>query len=375
MSTTQSNSYSDNELKKLLKVASQGDLHTLQELLRDDANIDSARTWGSHWTMLTIASYHRQVSTVRYLLSKGASIDFQPQDGETALMTATHQGHADVFTLLRNNGADVDRKGFGGVSILHEAVADVSPKNLEGKIQIIFTLLNMGFPIDTTDDEDHTALHHAALIGTRPFVTLLVNGGANINARDRWGDVPLDQAAMGGHKKVVKFLLSRGAIVNNNEGGCNGLGFAALNGHRSIVALLLDHGAEEVPPTSGGLELLCAARSGKASIVRELARRGFMHQAKRALCEAVLLYTAEVVNLLLDLEVRFVNTRNATGSTLLHMAVLAGKLNPRIEVIVVLLGRGADVKAKNFEGQTAEELAVATGYVAAKELLRAARAL
>lgn len=394
--STQSNSYSDTELKRLLLAASQGNLHTLQKLLRDDADIDTIGTWGDdsnedsdqeglqQWTMLTIAAFHCQISTVKFLLSKGASVDFQPQDGETALMTATHEGHVDVFFFLRKNGADVDRRSFGGVSLLHEAVADVLPKNLEGKIQIIFGLLNKGFPIDTADDEDHTALHHAALIGTRPLVTLLVNGGANINARNRWGDVPLDKAALEGHRKVVKFLLSRGAVINNNAGGCNAgcnaLAFAASNGHFSIVALLLSHGARAVPEKSGGLELLCAARMGNARVVHELALRGYMHQVKRALCEAVLIDTAAVVSLLLDLEVAFVNIRNATGSTLLHMAVLSTEWerssakavsNPRTEVIELLLRRGADVKAVNFEGQTAKDFAVAKGYTEAVELLQA----
>ncbi len=393
MSTTQPNSYSSTELHRLLTVASQGHLHTLQRLLRDHADINALGTWDDdingpniqqgrpRWTMLTIASYHQQLSTVKYLISKGASIDFPPQDDDTALMIAAHQGHSDVFTLLLDHGADVTRKRFGGASILHEAVADVSPNDLDGKFQIITTLLDKNFPIDTADDEGYTALHHAALIGTLTLVTLLVNRGANLNAKNEWGDVPLDKAALGGRTDVVKFLLQNGAVVNNNAGGCNGLAFAASNGHGSIVTLLLEHGAKAVPESSEQPKLLRAARSGEVSIVNELIRRGFASQATKALVKAVLIDKVDIVRLLIDHGAADVNARNRNGQSVLHIAVLSKRWerfgthgvvnNPRIKVLALLLDRGADVKAEDSQGQAPRQLALAAGYTAAVELLDA----
>lgn len=392
MSTTQPNSYNTTELKELLTAASQGDLHTLQRLLRDEADIDALGTWDdgnngnnnqeghSKWTMLTIASYHRQISTIRFLVSKGASIDFGPEDNETALMTAAHQGHADIFKILLDNGADVSRKRFGGASLLHEAVAGVSTDSLDGKTHIIHELLDKGFPVDTADDEGHTSLHHAALIGTLPLVTLLVKRNANINAKNAWGDVPLDKAALSGHTNVVDFLLSHGAEVNSSAGGCTGLGFAASNGHGSVVTVLLDHGAKAVPQECKRPELLCAARSGDASVVHELVLRGFAHQATTAVFKAVLIDTVDVVKMLIDHGAADVSARNQKGQSLLHMAVLSkqwersdahGVVNPRIEVLALLLDRGADVEATDFQGQTAKGLAVAMRYTEAVELLQA----
>ena len=392
MSTTQPKSYNTTELKNLFTAASQGDLDTLQRLLRDEADIDAIGTWddgnngyndqegSSQWTMLTIASYHRQIPTIRLLLSKGASIDFRPQNDETALMTAAYQGHADIFQILLDNGADISRKRFGGASLLHEAVANVSPDNVDGKTHIIYKLLDQGFPIETADDEAHTALHHAALIGTLPLVTLLAKRGANINAKNAWGDVPLDKAALSGHTHVVEFLLSHGAEVNHSTGGCNGLGFAARNGHGPVVTLLLDRGAKAAPAECKRPELLCAARSGDVSVVQELVRRGFAHQATAALFKAVLTDPVRVVELLIDHGAADVSARNRKGQAPLHMAVLSkrwersdarGVVDPRIEVLALLLDRGADGMATDFQGQTAMGLAVATGYTAAVELLQA----
>ena len=384
MSTAKPNSYSSTELQKLLTAASHGHLHTLQRLLRDDADINALGTWDHdinestiqqgrpQWTMLTIASYHQRLSTVKYLILQGASIDFRPQDDDTALMIAAHHGHADVFNLLLDHGADITRKRFGGASVLHEAVADVSPNNLDGKSRIINVLFDKNFPIDTADDEGHTALYHAALIGTLTLVTLLVKRGANLNAKNEWGDVPLDKAALEGRTDVVEFLLHRGAVVNNNAGGCNG--------HGSIVTLLLDHGAKAVPESSKRPELLCAARSGDVAIVNELIRRGFATQATKSLFKAVLIDTVDVVRLLIDHGVADVNARNRNGQSILHMAVWSkrwersdthGVVNPRIEVLALLLDRGADVKVEDSQGQTPKQLALVTGYTAAVELLEA----
>ena len=331
--------------------------------------------------MLITASYYNQLSTVRYLLSKGASIDFHPFEGMTALMTAAHQGHDDMFALLCSAGADVNFKDYEWTSLLHEAVADLSPDNLDGKTKIITTLLEKDFPIDTTDIVGHTALHHAALKGALPLVTLLVEGNANINAESSFGDRPLDRAAMEGRRNVVDFLLSHGAVVNNEAGGCNGLGMAASHGHRSVVTSLLKHGATTVPDQWPEWLLLEAARSGDACIVHEVARQGWGYQAKEALLEAIRVDRGGVVNLLMFLGRVDVNARNPTGQTLLHMAVLSKQWersdhygrpeNPRTEVIRLLLRRGADVKALNFKGQTAKDLAVAEGYTAAVELLQA----
>lgn len=383
--------YSSTERHQLLTAASQGDIHSLQTLLRgadintvgtwdDDSNEDSDQEGRPQWTMLTIACHHRRLSTVRFLLQKGASINFHPPDGLSALMTAAHQGHDEMFVLLCDAGASIKHKSSEGTSLLHEAVADVSDNNLDGKTIIVTILLKRNFPIDTVDDDGHTALHEAAFIGTLPLVTLLVNGGSDINAENRWGDRPLDKAAMEGRHDVVDFLLSHGAVVNNQEGGCNGLAYAVTNGYRRVVILLLDHGAKTVPDKWPSLLLLCAARSGDACVVDEVARRGWGHQAKDALLDAVQLDTPAVVNFLMFLGLVDVNARNAAGQTLLHLAVLSkqweisdvyGAMNPRTEVIALLLRRGADVKALNFKGQTAKDLAVAEGYTAAVELLQA----
>lgn len=389
MSTTQSYSYSPDELQKLLTAASRGDLATLHALVRDDANIDAVSTYDDDssehdnaegrplWTMLTIASHHREIAIIHFLRRKGASMDFHPLDGETALLTAAHQGHADVFDTLQSLGADVNRTRHDRASVLHEAVADVSSSNVTGKMRIMDILFGMNFPVDKIDDTSDTALHHAALIGSLTLVIYLVQHNADYNARNKFGDSPLDKAAMEGHTNVVEYLLFRGAEANNDAGGCKSLGFAAANGHGSVVTLLLDYSAKQVSRTSNWPELYYAARSGNASILHELARRGFAHQAKKALRQAILLDEVDVVRRLIDLGGMYLDVNAPIQKqTFLHLAVKLRGLevpiaDPRLGVVELLLNRGADVKVRNSQGQTAKELAEARGYTAAVELIQA----
>lgn len=383
MSTAQLHSYSSNELQKLLKAASQGDAITLSSLLRTNASNDAISAYdddsnaynseGSRlWTMLTIACYHQKIWLIDMLHSHGASMDFHPYHGETALMTAAHEGHADVFVILYGCGADVHRTRLDGASILHEAVADVSPGNLNGKIEVVDFLLQNYFPIDKRDDEGNTALHLAAQIGSLSLVSHLLKRNAGTNVRNRFGDSPLDKAAKRGHFNVAEFLLSYGASINNHAGVCNGFGYAVDNGHGSVVTLLLNSGAQRMPNSSSRPELLRAARCRNEYIMRELADRGFEDQAKRALREAVSRDGVDVVRLLIDVLSQDVNMKDTEGQALLHIAVLSKgwEYHPRFDVVALLLRRGANVWAKNSEGQTASELAVATGFTEAVHLLQ-----
>ena len=61
------------------------------------------------------------------------------------------------------------------------------------------------------DHNGATALIHAAGIGSKPAIKILLAKGANIAARDVHGMTALHRAAEGGHLEVCKLLLANGA--------------------------------------------------------------------------------------------------------------------------------------------------------------------
>lgn len=71
-------------------------------------------------------------------------------------------------------------------------------------------LLEEGFDVNDSDDEDATLLHHAARAGQNEVAQLLLDYGANINAQDLYGHTPLMLAAEGGHT-TIELLKAAGA--------------------------------------------------------------------------------------------------------------------------------------------------------------------
>ena len=386
MGSSERGSYSSIEMETLLAASSGGDLPVLERLLRDNKDIDTrgsllkdtSEDEGEKITMLHAAASHGQLEVIEYLIRKGANVNLQ-NDGETILLTAAYQGQSQVLEILIANGADINHKRFRGASALHEAVANVSGENVTGKIAVLETLLSHGIDIEVADEDGHTALHCAALYGNLVMVKILIINGADVNARNNWGDNPLDSAASGGYLEIAELLLEKGAEVNNHEKeeGCNGLGYAASHGHTSTVALILDHGAKELSPRHKKPELLLAARSGTAATVLLLYKRGFAHQGPQSLFKAILMDPLDVVKLLLQQGVD-INARDTKERSVLHFAVLGkrfersnthGVLHPRLEVLKFLLENGVDAKAEDSSGQTAKDLAVASNYIEAVDLL------
>lgn len=60
------------------------------------------------------------------------------------------------------------------------------------------------------DKEGATPLHHAAKVGGKPMITLLIDRGAPVDARDDAGRTPLDWATKA---DVQALLTERGAAA------------------------------------------------------------------------------------------------------------------------------------------------------------------
>jgi ankyrin repeat protein len=90
---------------------------------------------------------------------------------------------------LATHKADVNAKGVGGLTPLHEATGAYQAA------EVIQALLERGAKINARTDRGVTALHYAAArIVPKEVVELLVLKGAEINAKDNNGKTPLDWA-------------------------------------------------------------------------------------------------------------------------------------------------------------------------------------
>lgn len=153
-----------------------------------------------------------------------------------------------------------------------------------------------------------------------------------LTARASWHETPLQAAAHTGNQVIVRYLLARGLEPD--------VFTAAVLGDVDGVAAWLDRDPALADARGAhGIPLLFhAAMAGRREVCALLLERG------------------------VD-----VNT-GAGGNTALHAAALRGDA----ELARWLLERGADVHARDYEGKTPLDRALAAGHEAVAEVLRRA---
>ncbi|PJZ77368.1 ankyrin repeat domain-containing protein [Leptospira neocaledonica] len=113
------------------------------------------------WTALMIAAAYGNLDVVKYLISKGAKVNFRsPKCGCTAILTATHQletneNHYKIVELLLSKGADLN-----AVDNLDDDAITVPVKNK--KYEIVKLLLTKHkFNIRRKNKEGKSAIDYA----------------------------------------------------------------------------------------------------------------------------------------------------------------------------------------------------------------------
>jgi len=150
-----------------------GDLNRVWELVEGDSRLANDTSSPDGFPPLGLAAHKGRIEVVKYLISKGADVNFAaPETGFTALTGAIAGGHADVVRVLLAAGANVNHR---------------------------------------YEDAQFTPLITAAAEGDIAIVTMLLDAGADANARTTDGKTPLSMAVGKGDADVADLLRRRGA--------------------------------------------------------------------------------------------------------------------------------------------------------------------
>ena len=244
------------------------------------------------------------------------------------------------------------REKFPGNDIWSAAAA--------GSIKTVKQHLAKGVDINAKDSIfGSTALSSAALFGHTEIVALLLEVGAAVNARNRDGGTPLHGAAFLGQYETAKLLLENGADINiKNWEGSTPWDSTAVDWEttRFITGLLRIRVDRE------------KIEAGRTKVVELLRQRGTTTNTRsdgNALCSAVRKRDLRAVKEQLA-KGADVNTWDSEfGVTALSWAALLG----HTEIAELLIGKGADVNARNQDGGTALHGAAFFGHTEIAELL------
>jgi ankyrin repeat protein len=139
----------------------------------------------------------------------GASWD----EMKTALLCAIEQDELEVVERLIAEQPNLleQQLGSGHRSALHIASAG-------NKGAMLSFLIRAGAALEARDNQECTALHHAAMYGRLEAADLLLEAGANSSAQDSRGWTPLIWATRShfalGERSVATLLLARGAELD-----------------------------------------------------------------------------------------------------------------------------------------------------------------
>ena len=318
----------------------------------------------------------KHAELVLLLVSAGVNPNVAPH-GSSALVRAIEHGEDEIALELVKAGADANLLG-GNLPLLVAAE--------KGNTRIAAALLDAGANIDAAgdttigeDDELEVPTKSAAADIVKKLIKRVDQRGV-VEA-----GTPLIVATRSGDEAMVKLLVERGADTSiTDKQGVTALAWATRLNDRAIVELLKKAGAKKPEFLEGSIAtaLWAAAKNGDAARVRELLSRGAKpdvvvedREGKHlALVSAAKEGHLEVVQLLIQ---RGANVNagaqvSLTGNiTPLMAAAKAG----RVEVIKALLGAKADLGVKdigpNSNSETALHYAARGGSAGAIQALLA----
>lgn len=107
-----------------------GELDTVKKFVKADADIINSKIFG--WSPLQMSANTNQLEMVKYLISKGAELDYMhPNAQHTAFHLAALKRLTDMTTLLAKSGADVNIKLRNNLSLIQFFRDESDPKMME----------------------------------------------------------------------------------------------------------------------------------------------------------------------------------------------------------------------------------------------------
>lgn len=260
------------------------------------------------------------------------NLSIRMNDGQTPLHLAAIYGHSGIAQYLLKNGADTSAQDISGTTPLHEAVR-------YGNVEIVKSLIANGANVNGQDSLGKTPLLVLIPLEYQDEIySLLLASGANANHKDMYGDSILHTAAMTAlENSLLEKFVRAGADVNvRNKKGLTPIGVSIEHNNAAQLKFFVEHGAD-----------IHAEDAKKITpLVSVLLRKDDM-------------YKSLIIK-------KTVATVDSEGNTPL---IIALKRNIPYERIEYILSLGADVNARNRNGESALYIAVEKNNRSVGELL------
>jgi ankyrin repeat protein len=320
---------------------------TIKTLVSAGASLNSRDNLGNSALHAAVRWNSREAAQA--LINAGIDINARALNGKTPLHDAVRLGIADIETLLANRGADVETRDTGGITPFMEAV--IAGNSLSAE-----RLINLGADPNTRNNRGDTPLHLAVSGGQGDMMNLLLSWGAPIHARNSQGYSPYE-LALNISPAVVSTLLTKDRIQMADDNGSSPLHIAIREGAPlSTIRIIISQGARLSPVDSEGrcpLRLAVDRESWElAKVLADAGADPFTTAGDgRTPAELVILQGPAPVRAVFS--GKAIGARDTSGNTILHYAARCG--SP--ETIAVLLQLGANKSIKNISAESPADIA------------------
>ncbi len=194
----------------LVEAAARGQWAKVLALLDGGAPIesraDTARSRNA--TPVLAATQGNHVDVVRLLVARGANVNAQDDQQDSAFLLASASGYTDIVQLTLAAGADLaSTNRYGGTALI--------PACHYGHVETVRLLLTTRIAVDHINNLGWTALLEAVILGDgglahAEIVRLLIGAKANVNLADAQGVTPLQHALARKQVHVAELLRAAG---------------------------------------------------------------------------------------------------------------------------------------------------------------------
>ena len=303
--------------------------------------------------------------------AKRQRIEAYFEQGTTALMHASANGHHEVVSELLAAGAQAGLRDRDGQSSLVYAANT-------GSTKAVALLLESGTadPNDVVGDSATAMplLVHALASNTESLAELLIKHGAHVDAV-QGGVAPLLLAAQAGSTKLIQLLISKGAdLTAASDSGVTALMILAAAGHVRGVRLILEAAKEnaaapqlitmvvDATTENGTAALHTAARQAHVKAVGELLAAGASVTLRDLGGQTALGAAYDGLQAVAKYVEEALQEYAATADRKLGNDMLARAAAPHIEVMEKLLSAGAEPSLIDKEGNTVDALRIVQTY-------------
>jgi len=250
----------------LMVAASRGYSSEIERLISKGAEIDGETNEGA--TPLIFAVVNNRLNSVLTLLAHNPDVNKMTLNNETPLIISVKNQNTEIAEALIRGGADIDLADKFGATPLHYA-------SLIGSFNVADLLLYYEADCNKKAKDGTTPLMAAILSGYADIADLLFQNGANLEARDNSGFTPFLIAAQNGDTLIMKLLLKEGVdIYEKNIYSYNALALAIESNQKPAVELLLEKGDKWASPENGAVNPYTVASAfGRKDIIEILEKK------------------------------------------------------------------------------------------------------